>query len=120
MTPAERLLSHVRGLREAAANAVRFVGTTPLDAFVANELLNYATCRALEIIGEAAKNVPAEVRSRYADIPWKNMAALRDRIIHGYLNVNLAIIWGIVVNDLPTIIPRIQDMISELEADSEP
>ncbi len=54
--------------------------------------INFAVVRALEIIGEAAKPLPDDLRRRYPDIPWKGMAGMRDRIIHGYDNVDLQIV----------------------------
>ena len=65
--------------------------------------INFAVVRALEIIGEAAKRIPEEVRQRHPDIPWKGMAGMRDRIIHGYDNVDLQIVWDVVKRDIPQI-----------------
>jgi uncharacterized protein with HEPN domain len=60
--------------------------------FEADFRINFAVVRALEIIGEAAKRLPDELRQRYPDIPWKGMAGMRDRIIHGYDNADLQIV----------------------------
>jgi uncharacterized protein with HEPN domain len=65
--------------------------------------INFAVVRALEIIGEAAKRLPDELRLRYPDIPWKGMSGTRDRIIHGYDNVDLQIVWDVVKRDIPQI-----------------
>lgn len=58
--------------------------------------INFAVVRALEIIGEAVKRLPEELCQRYPVVPWKGMAGMRDRIIHGYDNVDLQIVWGVV------------------------
>ncbi len=77
--------------------------------------INFAVVRALEIIGEAAKHLPDELRQRYPDIPWKNMAGMRDRIIHGYDNLDLQIVWAVVKNDIPQIKPHIELVIKDYE-----
>jgi uncharacterized protein with HEPN domain len=75
--------------------------------------INFAVVRALEIIGEAAKRIPEQVRQRYPDIPWKGMAGMRDRIIHGYDNVDLQIIWDVVKRDIPQLKPKIELLLQD-------
>ncbi|MDR0612242.1 MAG: DUF86 domain-containing protein [Dysgonamonadaceae bacterium] len=60
-----------------------------------------AVIRNFEIIGEAAKNVPAEIREQYSDVPWNEMYSLRNRISHAYFGIDYEIIWDIIVNYLP-------------------
>jgi uncharacterized protein with HEPN domain len=62
----------------------------------------------LEIIGEATKRLPDDLRQRYPDVPWKGMAGMRDRIIHGYDNVDLEIVWDVVKRDIPQIKSKIE------------
>jgi uncharacterized protein with HEPN domain len=59
--------------------------------------------RRLEIIGEAVKNIPQEIKDKYQDIEWKKLAGLRDILIHAYFGVNLFRVWGIIRDDLPKI-----------------
>jgi len=68
--------------------------------------INFAVVRALEIIGEAAKRLPDDIRQRYPDIPWKGMAGMRDRIIHGYDNVDLQIVWDVASATYPRSSPK--------------
>jgi uncharacterized protein with HEPN domain len=77
--------------------------------------INFAVVRALEIIGEAAKRLPDDLRQRYPDIPWKGMAGMRDRIIHGYDNVDLQIVWDVVKRDIPQIRPKIEGILTDYE-----
>jgi uncharacterized protein with HEPN domain len=83
--------------------------------FDADFRINFAVVRALEIIGEAAKRIPEEIRQEYIDIPWKGMAGMRDRIIHGYDNVDHQIVWDVVKRDIPQIKPKIRQLFSDLE-----
>jgi uncharacterized protein with HEPN domain len=57
----------------------------------------------LQIIGEASKSIPEEIRSRYPDIPWRDMAGLRDVIVHQYFGLKLDVIWKVIKNDLPRV-----------------
>jgi uncharacterized protein with HEPN domain len=73
--------------------------------------INFAVVRALEIIGEAVKRLPEELCQSYPDVPWKGMAGMRDRIIHGYDNVDLEIVWDVVKRDFPHIKPKIEGIL---------
>ena len=66
--------------------------------FIQNTLLIDGVTRNLGIIGEAVKNIPAEIKRKYPNVEWKKIAGLRDIIIHEYSGINLEIIWDIVVN----------------------
>ena len=76
---------------------------------------NFAVIRALEIIGEAVKRLPEDLYQGYPDIPWKGMAGMRDRIIHGYDNVDLQIVWDVVMRDVPQIKPKIAQILTDYE-----
>ena len=69
--------------------------------------------RALEVIGEASKNIPASVRARHASIPWRDMVGMRDKLIHRYFGVNLKVVWKAVREDLPAIKPHIVRAVEE-------
>ena len=70
------------------------------------------------MIGEASKNVPDSIKQPHQDIPWRDMAALRDKIIHGYLRIDYSIVWSVITDDLPEIEPKISALLKELEASS--
>ncbi len=69
--------------------------------------------RRLEIIGEATKNLPDEFRKKHSDVPWKEMAGLRDVVIHQYFGINFNRIWDTVVNALPILKKQIEQLIQE-------
>lgn len=66
--------------------------------------------RNLEIIGEAVKNLSPELRDAHPDIPWRQIAGLRDRLIHGYFAVNLELVFGVVERDLPVLQAKIAEL----------
>ena len=73
------------------------------DGFEADRKVQDAVARRLETIGEAVKRLPDEFRLRYPDVPWKQVAGLRDVPIHEYFNVRIMRVWYVVVNDLPVL-----------------
>jgi len=71
------------------------------EEFISNELLKRACPRSIEIIGEAAKNISTELKEKHKNIDWKDIAGMRDKIIHFYFGVNWEIIWSVVKNEIP-------------------
>ena len=83
------------------------------DEFISDETLKRAVVRSLEIIGEATKKIPADIKLEWKDISWKNMAGMRDRLIHDYMGVNYSIVWDVVKNIVPKIRAEIQEIIKQ-------
>jgi uncharacterized protein with HEPN domain len=79
------------------------------DDFIANETLKIAVVRSLEIIGEATKKIPADFKVKWSSIEWKNMAGMRDRLIHDYIGVNYSIVWDVIVNKIPNLNKQISE-----------
>jgi uncharacterized protein with HEPN domain len=79
------------------------VGEVTYEQFADEFRINYAAVRALEIIGEATKRLPMEVREAYPSVPWREMAGMRDRIIHGYDTVDLRIVWDTIRQRIPAL-----------------
>ncbi|HXV21719.1 MAG TPA: DUF86 domain-containing protein [Desulfuromonadales bacterium] len=71
--------------------------------FLADETLQRAFVRSLEIIGEAVKNLPDDLKARYPDLDWRRMAGTRDRLIHGYFSVDFELVWDIVQTKIPPL-----------------
>jgi uncharacterized protein with HEPN domain len=73
------------------------------ETFLVSRLIQDGVIRNLEVIGEATKNLSAELRASNPEVPWRQIAGMRDVLIHDYLKVNLARVWRTVVSDLPPL-----------------
>ena len=99
------MLDHAREAAELARGRER----RDLDS---DRLLQLALTRLVEIVGEAASRVPAELQARHPRLPWREAVSARNRLIHGYDFVDLDILWEIVANDLPQLIPLVEQAIA--------
>ena len=84
---------------------------TTKDDLINNETLKRAVVRSLEIIGEASKKIPADVKYQWKDIPWKNMAGMRDKLIHDYFGINYSIVWDVMKNKIPEVSTQIKKVL---------
>jgi len=95
---------------EAITKIERYTCDLDIESFLDTDLIQDAVIRQLEIIGEAAKNVSQATRSLSSDIPWKDMAGMRDILIHQYFGVDLHAVWDTVVKDLPDFRDKIAQL----------
>jgi uncharacterized protein with HEPN domain len=109
-------LVYIDDILNAMDQAEIFLAEMSYEQFENDLRTTYAVTRALEIVGEAARRLPPDLRHLYPDIPWKDMAGMRDRIIHGYDMVDLRIVWDVVKKDIPQIKPLIQQILRDYEA----
>lgn len=100
-------------MRDAADQATQFLVGRRRSDLESDVMLTLALTRLLEIIGEAAKNVSLDSRSRLPSIPWKAIAGTRDRLAHGYFEVDHDILWQIVTRDLPPVIEALERHLAE-------
>lgn len=82
-------------------------------SFVASGLNYDATVRNLELIGEAATNIPDEIRQQYPQIPWRLVVATRNKLIHGYLGIDNDTLWSIIKSDVPALLEQLRKMKSK-------
>lgn len=106
-------VTYLEDIIKAMDDAMRFIDDMSYDDFNKDTKTTYAVIRALEIIGEASKNIPASVKSHYIQIPWKDMAGMRDKVIHAYSGVDLRRVWSTVKQDIPALKPLFQRIIEE-------
>jgi uncharacterized protein with HEPN domain len=83
------------------------------DSLLNDEILKRAIVRSLEIIGEATKNIPADFKIKWNSIKWKNMAGMRNRLIHDYMGINYSIVWDVINNKIPELYQEIIEVIEE-------
>ena len=107
-------LDFLADIRDAASKAQTFVAGMSYPQFVADTKTAFAVVRALEIVGEAAKRIPPDVRQRAPDVPWRAMAGIRDKLIHDYVSVDPEIVWRTVGEDLPGLETQIDRLLQAL------
>lgn len=106
-------ITRLRHMLDYARKAVKFTrGRNRID-FDDDEVLALATIHAIEILGEAVSAISPDLRRRHPDIPWDLISGTRNRLIHGYIDVDLDIIWTIVKRDLPPLIRELKPIISK-------
>ena len=107
-------LVFVEDILESMDKIESYVQGMDFSDFAMNDMVIDAVLRNLEIIGEASRNIPDDIRERYSEIPWKEMMGLRNIVIHGYFSVDLDIIWEIITEDIPPTRTKIEKMFREL------
>jgi len=115
MTAQRAYSVYVGHIRDAIQRALQFTAGLTQDQFAADQRTIYATVRALEIVGEAAKRIPDQIRGLDSTIPWRKIAGMRDVMIHRYEEVDLEQVWNIVQGDLEETLPRLERLQRLLE-----
>ncbi len=82
------------------------------EQFQCDPVLQRATIRSLEIIGEAVKNIPTDIQEKYPDVEWRKMAATRNRLIHEYFSVDFELVWDIIENKIPGLQKQIEEILN--------
>ena len=98
----------LRHMLDYAQKAVQFTKGRSRADLDTNEMLALAVIHLIEIIGEASRSVSEEFREKHPEIPWEQISGTRNRLAHGYIDVDLDIIWAIVKKDLPGLIRRLK------------
>jgi uncharacterized protein with HEPN domain len=83
------------------------------ESFSSNQMMFDAVIRNLEVIGEASRNMPEEIRNKYPEIPWRKMIALRNILIHEYFGIDESIVWEVIKTNLPQLKPDIVRVLQE-------
>lgn len=101
----------VRHMLDAAEKILEFTSGARRSTLDNDEKLALSLVRLLEIVGEAANNVSDSFQEEYSAIPWRQIGATRNRLIHGYFDVDLDVVWEIVSVDLPRLVPQLQRIV---------
>ncbi len=102
----------LRHMLDAASKALQLTESCEREDLDKDEKLALALVRLLEILGEAAKSVSEQYRQTCSNIPWRQIVGTRDRLIHGYFDVDLDIVWKIISSDLPPLVQQLEKALS--------
>ena len=105
----------IKDIISAMKSIEKFVEGLSLDEVKEDDKTSSAVIRKFEIIGEATRHVPDNLKENYPDIPWKRMAGMRDRLIHAYFGVDYRLVWEAIKIDIPKLKPRLEEILAGLE-----
>ena len=109
---------YLKDILKNMEKAEKFTEEMSYKDFVADEKTKYAIVRCIEIIGEAVKNIPESVRKKYNEVPWKDIAGMRDKVTHFYFGIKLKRVWLAVKEDIPIIKPQIKKILKDISRET--
>jgi uncharacterized protein with HEPN domain len=104
---------YVQHILQCIDHIAEYIDDMNEQDFLANQMVKDAVVRNFEIIGEATKRLSMDFREKYSKIPWKQMAGMRDKLIHDYLEVDYAVVWYTASNLLPTLQSQIEKILAK-------
>ncbi len=111
----DRDKAYLQDILDAISDIEEFIKDIPEKDFYKNREKQYAVLRALEIIGEATKNLTKELKIKYREIPWRDIAGMRDKLIHMYFEVKLDLVWQTITDKLPELKKQISEVLKEID-----
>jgi uncharacterized protein with HEPN domain len=105
---------YLQDILDASEKMDEFTRGLSREEFSKDDKTIFAVIRALEIIGEATKQIPQSLKVRYPDIPWREMAGMRDKMIHDYVEVNLEVVWKTATVEVPNLKPDLRRILEDL------
>ena len=109
---------YVRDMIEFAEKVLSYTDGLDQDAFAADGLIHDATLRNIQLIGEAATHIPSDAREAYPMIPWRAIIGARNRLAHSYLHISDVIIWSIIQDAIPSMLPHLRKMLEDSRGES--
>lgn len=104
---------YLRHILDAISRIEEYTRGVEYEDFMDDHLIQDGVIRQIEIIGEATKRLSKEIRGKHSEIPWKDMAGMRDKLIHDYLGVDIDAVWDTVKRDVPTMKNKLEDIIEK-------
>lgn len=106
---------YLEDIIEAINSIEEYTKELTYNVFVKDRKTVDAVVRNFEVIGEATKHIPERIRKEYPKVPWKDMAGMRDKLIHGYFGVKLDVVWKTIKERLPIVKPLIEEALTEMD-----
>lgn len=106
---------YLKDILEAMEAIEKFVEKMDFEEFKRDDKTSSAVVKKFEIIGEATKRIPEEIKQKYPEIQWKEMAGMRDKLVHFYFGINYNLVWQTIKNRIPQVKLLIHKILDELE-----
>lgn len=104
-------IDYIEDILESILKVEQFIEGVDYNTFIVDEKTLYAVRTALQIIGEASARIPRNIRDQHQEIPWKQIIAFRNRIVHEYFGVDVILVWKTIQHDLPALKPKIRKLL---------
>lgn len=109
---------YIKDIIAAIDSINQFVEGMTFKQFAKDDKTSSAVIQKLQIIGEAVKNIPPDIRQKYCDIPWKEMAGMRDKLIHLYFGIKLELLWETIQKDMPFLRIPLLKVIDDIKSNA--
>jgi uncharacterized protein with HEPN domain len=106
---------YLQDVIDAITKGMIFVENMKYEDFIKDDKTVFAVIRAIEVIGEAVKNIPDEIQDKYPDIPWREMIGMRNKVIHAYFGVDNKKVWKAIKEEIPPLKSTFEKMLEELD-----